>query len=116
MMVKFIIIWVDKESGEDGEYTCRVKARPFLHMFRSGRRHPKNRRLFRHFQECTRVPTACSRHLDEELHTDEFPESAVRTGLCSLVSVHRSSSDRKWKAWMSRLSTGSTKTATPFSS
>ena len=73
MLVKFTIIWLDKESGEDGKYTCRVTARHFLPTFRSGRRHPKTRRLFRHFQESTRVPTACSRHLDEEHHTDEFP-------------------------------------------
>jgi len=71
-MVKFTIIWLDKESREGGKYTCRVKARHFIPMFRSGRRRPRTRRLFRHFEESTCVPTACSRHLDEELRSGEF--------------------------------------------
>ena len=57
-MVKFTIIWLDKESREGGKYTCRVKARHFIPMFRSGRRRPRTRRLFRHFEESTCVPTA----------------------------------------------------------
>ena len=41
MTVKFTIIWLDKESAEDGKYTCRVKVRHILPMLRSGRQAPK---------------------------------------------------------------------------
>ena len=53
MMVKFTIIWLDKASGKGGKYTCRVKARHFFPMFRSGRRHP---------QGPTAVPTLYAIH------------------------------------------------------
>ena len=90
----YAVIWMDKESEEEGIYTCIAKKQPSLPLSRSGRRHPKTRRPPRPFRGLCRQgrrgprqpntgTTADPKHPSSPVHeADTSSERSVLTQTC----------------------------------
>ena len=79
------VMWLDKESGEEGEYSFKGKKQNPLSLISEVSKTPQDPTATPTVPESTRDQTAHMCRLDEELRSKGLPESAPPVGLCSLV-------------------------------